>query len=52
MVESRKWNAKMQKVMYDTGERLGSQLKEDEGFREFVETFPTGKVFARAIGLL
>ncbi|KAL2256819.1 hypothetical protein VTK26DRAFT_1073 [Humicola hyalothermophila] len=50
-VERRKWSAKIQKAMYDAGERLKYRLIELSSFRQFVEGFDAGKDFSRAIGL-
>jgi hypothetical protein len=44
------WRAKLQKAIYDAGERLAARLLELPAFQDFVNT-EMGKNFARAIGL-
>lgn len=50
-VERHKWNAKIQKTIYDVGERLRYRLIELPSFCQFVERYDAGKHFSRAIGL-
>ncbi|KAK3300802.1 uncharacterized protein B0H64DRAFT_428781 [Chaetomium fimeti] len=51
VVETRPWSAKMVKAMYDAGDRMKARLVRLPAFREFVEKFPEGRGFARAIGV-
>lgn len=44
------WRAKLQKALYDSGERMAARLLELPEFQEFVAT-EIGKNFSRAIGL-
>lgn len=50
-VETHKWSAKIQKAMYDAGERLKDRLVGLRAFRELTEGYPAGQRFAQAIGL-
>ncbi|KAJ4296149.1 hypothetical protein N0V88_004853 [Collariella sp. IMI 366227] len=50
-VEEHHWSAKMQKAIYDAGERMRDKLVGLEAFCEFTKLFPGGKGFARAIGV-
>ncbi|KAL2019813.1 hypothetical protein VTK56DRAFT_9164 [Thermocarpiscus australiensis] len=50
-VETHNWSAKIQKAMYDAGERLRDRLMGLPAFREVAESFPAGRGFARAIGM-
>lgn len=51
VMERREWSPRMQKAIYDAGERLRDRLMELPAFRAFVEGVPTGRCFTRAIGL-
>jgi hypothetical protein len=51
VVEEQPWSAKIVKAMYDAGERMKHRLTRLPAFRDFVERFPVGKDFARAIGV-
>ncbi|SPQ18570.1 774c7837-8354-484d-a155-8d7aeba91e63 [Thermothielavioides terrestris] len=50
-VEEHPWSARIQKAVYDAGDRMKTQLVRLPAFRDFVERYPGGKGFARAIGL-
>ncbi|KAK4132345.1 hypothetical protein BT67DRAFT_385720 [Trichocladium antarcticum] len=50
-VETHKWSPKIQKAMYDAGERMKDRLVGLLAFRELTEDYPAGKGFAQAIGL-
>ncbi|KAK3310723.1 uncharacterized protein B0T15DRAFT_489381 [Chaetomium strumarium] len=50
-VEKHKWSAKIQKAVYDAGDRMKHRLVKLPAWREFVEKYPGGKNFARAIGV-
>ena len=51
VVETQPWSAKMVKAMYDAGDRMKGRLVRMVEFRQFVEEFPEGRGFARAIGM-
>ncbi|AEO53846.1 hypothetical protein MYCTH_42529 [Thermothelomyces thermophilus ATCC 42464] len=50
LVEAQPWSARIVKAMYDAGDRMKANLARLPAFREFVEKFPEGRNFARAIG--
>ncbi|KAL2166281.1 hypothetical protein VTG60DRAFT_2986 [Thermothelomyces hinnuleus] len=50
LVEARPWSARIVKAMYDAGDRMKANLARLPAFCEFVEKFPEGRNFARAIG--
>ncbi|KAL2134117.1 hypothetical protein VTI74DRAFT_940 [Chaetomium olivicolor] len=50
-VEEHRWSAKIQKAVYDAGERLRERLVGLPAFCEFTKLFPGGMGFARAIGV-
>jgi hypothetical protein len=50
-VEKHKWSAKIQKAVYDAGDRMKHRLVKLPAWREFIEKYPGGKGFARAIGV-
>ncbi|KAK4240825.1 hypothetical protein C8A03DRAFT_31101 [Achaetomium macrosporum] len=50
-VEEHKWSAKIQKAVYDAGDRMKHRLVKLPAWREFIDKYPGGKGFARAIGM-
>jgi hypothetical protein len=51
VVETQPWSARMVKAMYDAGDRMRGRLVRLVEWRQFVEEFPEGRGFARAIGV-
>jgi hypothetical protein len=51
VVEAQPWSACIVKAMYDAGDRMKERLVGLPAFGEFVERFPEGRGFARAIGV-
>lgn len=51
LMEAKPWSARIVRVMYDAGDRMKANLTRFPAFCEFVERFPEGRNFARAIGV-
>jgi hypothetical protein len=48
--ERHRWSARMQRALYDAGDRMKHRLVRLRAFGDFLERFPGGKGFVRAIG--
>lgn len=50
-VDEHRWSARIQKAVYDAGDRMKALLVRLPAWRDFLERYPGGKGFARAIGV-